>query len=130
MTRHPLMLAVPLVLLLAGCHPEMQTSGQLLDRLDSAQLIAAPAARQSALAGIAQDAARSGEPDVCLRAVDDLQASPLRDKTAAACAQTFNARGERVTADALVGRIAAPAERERLRVEYANHAPPARTTYY
>ena len=117
-------------LLLTGCGAAPETSGQLLDRLNSAEGISTPSARDTALAGIARDAARSRQAGLCLRSVDGIVAVGLHDQTAQACARTADDLGDRPTAELLVGRISSVAVRDRLRIDFANRPAPARSTEY
>jgi hypothetical protein len=111
---------------LAGCAGPTQTSGELLDRFDSAQQIRSTDGRQAALAQIARDAANSGEADISLRAVDGIERPVLRDQTAAACADILNARGQRDKADLMVDKIGDVAVQDRIHEDYAAHPAPMR----
>jgi len=110
----------------AGCSGPMQTSGELLDRFDSAQAIRAVDGREAALAQIARDAANSGEADISLRAVDGITRPVLRDQTAAACADILNSRGQRDKADLMVDKIGDVAVQDRIHEDYAAHPAPMR----
>ena len=127
--RRELSLATILILSgLTGCAAPAQTSGQLLDRLNSAELITADGPREQSLADVARDAATNNQAGLCLRAVDQIKMQvPLHDRTAEQCAGTFDGLGDRATADLLVGRISAAATRDRLRTAYAASPAPTRT---
>jgi len=111
---------------LVGCGPTMQTSGELLDRFDSAQAIRSADARQAALGQIARDAATSGEADISLRAVDAITRPELRDTTAEACAEILNRRGQRDKADVMVDKIGDLAVQDRIHEAFAAHPAPMR----
>jgi hypothetical protein len=113
-----------LATILGGCAAPIQTSGQLQDRLDSAQQISVAGPRDDALADVAKDAATGGQPSLCVQAIDGIVKPGLHDETAAACAETFNNLGDRTTADALVAKIQSVAQRDRIREAYAAQVPP------
>ena len=109
----------------AGTAPE--TSGELLDRLSSAEQIKADDPRQASLALVARDAADNGDAAICLEAMNGITETKLRDRTAEACAASFNSNGQRDKAELLVTKISSADARDKIREGYAAHPAPMKS---
>ena len=124
--RIPTAMASVALAIVAGCAatPPLQSSGQLLNRLDSAERITNAGDRDPLLSDVAVESARSGQPAICLRAFNGIHQTAVRDRTAEACAAAFNRRGDRPSADTMVGQISSTAAQDRIRENYAAHPAP------
>lgn len=109
---------------LVGCAAAPQTGSQLSDRLSNAQQITDSHQKDDALQTIAKDAANSAQPQLCLNAVGGIADSRLRDMTAHGCADTFNGKGDRSTATALVGMIGDAGLKDQILKAYADRPAP------
>ena len=131
--RKPTMIVAGLLVVgaaLGGCAARPQTSGQLLDRLNSAELITQTNPREKALADIAVDSAKAGQVGLCLRSIRSIKATDLHDHTAEVCADRLDGLGDRPAAEEVVTSIQSPALRDKIRSAYASRPAPNRTSAY
>ncbi len=112
------------LLLAAGCAAPVESSGQLVGRLNTAREITATGPRQQAMAEVATDAADSGQADISLQALDGIDQPALRTRTAEACAASMDRQDRRDKADEMVARIPDEATRNRIREGYAANPAP------
>jgi hypothetical protein len=110
-------------LTLAGCAAP-QTPSQLSDRLSNAEQITDSKQKDDALQQIAKDAANAGNGQVCVYAVAEISNSNLKDGTAHTCADVFNGRGDRTTAEVLVNKISDTGLQNEIRKAYASQPAP------
>ena len=108
---------------MAGCAIAKFTPRQLQARLQSAALIGDDWKRDQALAGIATDAARSGQITLCQTAVDQIRQELLRDHTLMTCAQGLDNAGLRQSAESLVNHIGNDNARDQIFAAFAKNAP-------
>ncbi len=111
-------------LVLAGCASSPQTTSQLSDRLSNAEQISDSGQKDDALQKVAKDAANAGQSQICLNAVAQVSNSNLRDGTAHTCADIFNGKGDRTTAELLVNKIGDTGMQNEIRKAYANQPAP------
>ena len=92
-TRLTPFVAVASLSLLFGCQKQ-DTSTPLSTRLESALAIQEVARKDSNLRGIALDAAKADEREICKKAVRAMQTAAMADDTAADCLRTFRKAGK------------------------------------
>ncbi len=123
--RKHLFLASALTLAsLAGCGTQPQTSDQLNDRLTNATQITDAPQHDATCSQIANDAASSGQSTACMNAIDAIKDRDKRDRTAHDCADTFNNKGDRQTAEMVVQKISDPNLKDQILQAYGRAPAP------